>query len=72
MKTRLQDIHPAYLCLEIAEVAHLWHKHPNSVRRAIDDRRLVARQMSSGRWLIYTPSAFALWGEPKGKLDTLL
>lgn len=72
MKTRLTDIQPAMLCLEIAEVAYLWGKHPNSVRRAIDDRRLVARQMGSGRWLIYTPSAFACWGEPRGSLDTLL
>ena len=72
MKTQLKDIPPALLCLEIAEVARVWGKHPNSVRRAIDDRRLLARQMSSGRWLIYTPSAIALWGDPGGRIVTLL
>jgi hypothetical protein len=68
----LSQIPPSLLNMEIAEVAEVWRKHPNSVRRAIDDRRLLARQMKSGRWLIYTPSALALWGEPRTSIDTLL
>lgn len=72
MKKRLSDIRGAYLCAPVVEVAHLWGKHPNSVRRAIDDGRLIGRRAYNGQWLVYVPSVWHLWGEPKAEFDSPL
>ena len=66
---KVTDIKAAYLCVTIQEVARLWNKHPNSVRKAIDEGRLIGRRTYTGAWLVYTPSAYALWGEPRTNFD---
>jgi hypothetical protein len=55
--------------LTIPEIAQRWHKHPTSVRRALDSRRspligYKSPETSSGQWLILTSSVYARWGAP--------
>jgi hypothetical protein len=56
------EIRQLYSVLSIPEVAAGWHKHPKTVKLAIDTGRLVARQAGQ-MWLILEASVIRLWGE---------
>lgn len=52
----------------IPEAAKHWHKQQMTIRRAIDDGRLIARQ-AGGTWLISLSSIRALWGPAHTPID---
>jgi len=60
-----------FTLITIPEASRLWNKHHMTVRRAIDEGRLEARQ-SFRSWLITRASLEKLWGKPqKNLLETL-
>lgn len=52
----------------ISEAARLWHKHPTTVRRKLDDYRVHAR-MSGRVYLISVASLMKVWGQPLAPFD---
>lgn len=52
----------------IPEAARHWQKHEMSIRRAIDEGRLVARK-SGSTWLVSISSLRQLWGPAAIPLD---
>jgi hypothetical protein len=52
-----------YTVVTVGEAVRRWQRHHLTIRRAIDDRRLAARQ-SGTIWLISVESLIALWGLP--------
>lgn len=60
-----------FTLITIPEAARLWNKHHMSVRRAIDEGRLEARQ-SFRCWLITRASLEKLWGKPQSPLMDVL
>lgn len=47
----------------ISEAAAIWDKHPNTIRRAIDEGRVAAAKIGSV-WILAIDSLVNLWGKP--------
>jgi len=53
----------------IGEIARAWGLCPDTVRYHCLTGTLTARQDMAGRWLVYLPSARALYGKPTTEIQ---
>lgn len=61
----MHPLTPTFQVVTVPEAAHMWQRHPLTIRRALDAqrRRLVGRK-SGGVWLITVDSLLRRWGDP--------
>lgn len=58
------SMYEKYQVMALSEAAALWGLSDSTIRRAIAEKRIVARK-SGGTWLITTADMKAVYGEPK-------
>jgi hypothetical protein len=61
------------LWISVSEVSRRWCLHVRTVRDAIEEGKLMARQHDVGAvWMVFTSSALLRWGDPVVPFDSHL